>query len=116
MKLSKISLEDKIKLMKILDEKVEQSKEGTKQIDHTELTKLGEKASDLIVKIIYEKLPKQKMLTKYDKEFHEVIDKIEKICPLLSESYAQMYNYIQKGKISKNSTYVKRLNKDKPYS
>jgi hypothetical protein len=81
----------------------------------TKLIELSERASDLIVGIMDEKLPKYRILTKYDKEFHEVIDKIEKICPLMSESYVNMYNDIQKKKISKNSTYYKRLSKHNKY-
>lgn len=79
----------------------------------TELTGLAEKASDLLVKIIDERLPKTKKPTKTDNEFQAILSQIYPICPLLSDSYTLMYNYIQEQKVSAHSTYLKRLTKAK---
>jgi hypothetical protein len=77
----------------------------------TNLVSLGEKASDLLVKIIDEELPKSQQSTKTDIKLKEVLSQIYKICPLLSDSYILMYNYIQEQKISSRDTYYKRLRK-----
>ena len=75
------------------------------------LIKLSERASDLLVEIIDESLPKTKAPTKRDVEFKEVLSRIYEICPLLSDSYTRMYNYIQKEKVSSKGSYVKQSRK-----
>jgi hypothetical protein len=77
----------------------------------TKLIKLSEKASDLLVRIIDEPLPKTRTPTKNDIELNEVLSKIYLISPLLSDSYMQMYNHLQKGKISSDDSYITQLKK-----
>lgn len=86
----------------------------------TELTGLAERASDLLMKIIDERLPKTKTPTKTDLEFQAVLLQIHPICQWLSNSYVLMYNYIQEQKVREQKssaysapTYLKRLTKAK---
>lgn len=81
--------------------------------EKSDLIKLSERASDLLVKIIEEELPSVRQPTDCDVEFKEVLSQIHPICPLLSDSYKIMYNHIQKQKISSGDTYYKRLKKNK---
>ena len=77
--------------------------------DLIEVKRLGESASNLLVNIMDEKLPKEKLPTEFDNEFKKVLIEIREICPLLSDSYAVMYNHIQEVKISSGDGYYKRL-------
>jgi len=77
--------------------------------EKTKLIELSEKASDLLVGIIDEALPKTKTPTENDVRFKKILSKIYQICPLLSDSYIRMYNHIQEQKISSHDSYVKRL-------
>jgi len=77
--------------------------------EKTKLITFSERASDLLVKIIDKNLPKMRKPTKQDKEFKQILSKIYQICPLLSDSYVLMYNYIQKQKISLGDSYFKRI-------
>ena len=79
--------------------------------EKSRLMELGGKASDLLVNIMDENLPKTKEPTKNDTEFKEILSQIHEICPLLSDSYTGMYNYIQKQKTASKDYYVKRIKK-----
>jgi hypothetical protein len=68
--------------------------------DKTRLIMLSEKASDLLVAIIEDKLPSSPQATNRDYEFKDTLFQIYDICPLMSDSYTIMYNYIQTQKIS----------------
>ncbi|NCN51667.1 hypothetical protein GW931_01515 [archaeon] len=80
--------------------------------DKIELINLSEKASDLLIKVLEEKIPKKETPTKNDVEFQRTLTYINKISPLLSEGYTKMYNYIQEKKLNENSTYLKKLTKN----
>jgi hypothetical protein len=79
--------------------------------EKSRLIKFAESASELLVKIIDEDLPKEEEPSKNDVYFRHIISQINTICPLLSDSYVLMYNYIQKEKLSPDSLYLKRLRK-----
>jgi len=70
---------------------------------------LSEKASDLLIKILEEKIPKAEIPTKNDLEFKRMVNQIYQISPILSEGYLKMYNYLQKEKITPKSKYIKQL-------
>jgi hypothetical protein len=70
---------------------------------------LSEIASDLLVEIIDEALPKEKVPTRNDLNFKRVINNIYGLCPALSDSYKVMYNHIQENKIKPESSYVKHI-------
>ncbi|MBS3085888.1 hypothetical protein J4225_04365 [Candidatus Pacearchaeota archaeon] len=72
------------------------------------LTELGEETSGLLVKIIEEPLPKKWITTNNGNKFRELLKEIYLICPLLSDSFMEMYNYVQREK-STGSAYLKRL-------
>ncbi|OIO40562.1 hypothetical protein AUJ61_01840 [Candidatus Pacearchaeota archaeon CG1_02_30_18] len=74
-----------------------------------ELIGLSEKASDLLIKILEEKIPKAEIPTKNDLEFKRMVNQIYQISPILSEGYLKMYNYLQKEKITPKSKYIKQL-------
>ena len=78
----------------------------------TELVGLSEKASDLLIKILEEKIPEAEIPTKNDLEFKRMVNQIYQISPLLSEGYIKMYNYLQKEKITPKSKYIKQLRID----
>ena len=75
------------------------------------LIKLSEKASDLLINIVDEDLPSVKQPTNRDLEFKKILAQIYQICPLLSDSYTLMYNHIQEQKIYPQDNYCKRLRK-----
>jgi FKBP-type peptidyl-prolyl cis-trans isomerase (trigger factor) len=75
----------------------------------TRLTKLGEIASDLLVKIVDEHVPKEAIPTETDLLFKRTLEQIYYVCPLLSKGYVLMYNQIQKDKINSDSTYLKKI-------
>lgn len=77
--------------------------------EKTKLIKLSERASDILVKIMDEKLPKEKTYTINDILFKGILLNIHEICPLLSDSYSIMYNYLQKQKISSKDNYFKQI-------
>jgi len=77
-----------------------------------ELIGLSEKASDLLIKILEEKIPKAEIPTKNDLEFKRMVNQIYQISPILSEGYLKMYNYLQKEKITPKSKYIKQLRID----
>ena len=79
--------------------------------EKTKLIELADKVSALLVGTIDEPLPKTKTPTKSDIEFKEILVKIHQICPLLSDSYTQMYNHIQEQKRDSNDSYIKQLKK-----
>ena len=76
------------------------------------LIRLTETASNLLVNIIEETLPSIKQPTKKDIEFNQILNQIYPISPLLSDSYVDMYNNIQKEKMDSQDTYYKKLRKD----
>lgn len=80
--------------------------------EKTKLIELSEKASDLLVGTIDEPLPKTRTPTQNDIEFKEILSKIYQICPLLSDSYAHMYNHVQSKKRDSNDSYIKRISKN----
>ncbi|PJE81655.1 hypothetical protein COU58_01795 [Candidatus Pacearchaeota archaeon CG10_big_fil_rev_8_21_14_0_10_32_42] len=80
-----------------------------------DLLELSEKAANLIIKILEEKNSHSKIPTKNDLKFKETLKQIYHICPLLSDGYAEMYNFIQKEKINEKSSYQKRLIKNGKY-
>jgi hypothetical protein len=82
--------------------------------DTTKLTELGEIASDLLVKIMDADIQKEAVPTDMDILFKRTLTQIYSICPLLSDGYIKMYNYIQKQKIGPESEYLKimRINHD----
>lgn len=75
------------------------------------LTKLSERASDLLVDMINEDLPSKEKPTKKDLEFEQLLSQIYKVSPLLSDSYRTMYNYLQQQKASPDDSYIKQLRK-----
>ena len=77
--------------------------------EKTKLIELSEITAGLLVEMLEEDTPKTKKPTKRDIKFKKIISQIYGICPFLSDSYASMYNRIQKEKISKGDSYVKRL-------
>ena len=77
------------------------------------LKKLGYKASDLLIEIYDESLPKKRGPTKKDLKFKKVLCEIHKIFSPLSDAYVEMYNHIQKKKVSKKDSYCKILRKEK---
>ena len=77
-----------------------------------ELTNLSEKASELLIKILEEKITVKEIPTKNDLEFKRMVNQIYQISPLLSEGYIKMYNYLQKEKTTPKSKYMKQLKKD----
>jgi hypothetical protein len=82
-----------------------------------ELSFFGIRASNLLVEIIDEPLPKEKIPTRRDIEFKEILAQINSICPLLSDSYMLMYNYIQKEKSNpKEDSYLKHLRRNNALS
>ena len=80
--------------------------------EKTKLIELSEMTSDLLVEMLEEDIPKTKKPTEKDIKIKKLIFEIYKICPLLSDSYASAYNCIQKGKISKEDSYIKRLRRE----
>ena len=85
--------------------------------EKTKLIRLSERASDLLVKMIDEELPKLKIPTEGDNEFKRILSQIYEICPLLSDSYKEMYNYAQKQKYmeekgKKEDVYYKQLRRN----
>jgi hypothetical protein len=58
--------------------------------------KLSERVSDLIVKIADEEISHLKEESETDKEVKYLIEEIKKICPVLSEGYSKMYDYLKK--------------------
>lgn len=80
--------------------------------EKSNLVRLSERASNLLVDIIEENLPSVQQPTNPDIEFMKILSQIHKICPLLSDSYISMYNHIQKQKICQENTYYKRLRKE----
>lgn len=81
--------------------------------EKSELIKLSEKASDLMVKIIDEPISIIPYVTRLEKEFVETIAQMHKISPLLSDSYAVMYNHIQEQKRPTKEWLFKRID---PYN
>jgi len=79
--------------------------------EKSNLVKLSERVSDLLVDIIDEELPSVQQPTNRDIEVKDLLSQIYQICPLLSDSYTLMYNHIQEQKISSEDTYYKRLRK-----
>lgn len=77
----------------------------------SKLVALSETASELLVDILEEELPSQRVPTKNDLDFKKIIEQISPLCSLLAESYDLMYNHIQKQKISPESDYFKRIRK-----
>jgi len=78
--------------------------------ERAKLTALVERASKLLVEIIYEELPKAEAATKNDIEFDNVLAQIHKINPYLADSYVNMYNYLQEQKAGETD-YYKQLKK-----
>ena len=60
--------------------------------EKTKLIRLSERASDLLVKMIDEELPKLKITTEGENEFKRIISQMIEICHLLSKSYKEMYS------------------------
>ena len=77
------------------------------------LKELSERCADVLVDIIEEGLPKAQKATGKDEQFKSILFEMYNLCPLLSDSYMQMYNEIQKEKISASHKYYKRLRKNK---
>ena len=77
--------------------------------EKSNLVKLSERVSDLLVDIIDEELPSVQQPTNRDIEVKNLLSQIYQICPLLSDSYTLMYNHIQEQKISSEDTYYKKF-------
>lgn len=79
--------------------------------NRTNLIKLSERASNLLVEMIDEDIPSAERSTKREEEFEHVLSQMYKICPLLSNSYAKMYNQLQEEKASPDKSYIGCLRK-----
>lgn len=78
--------------------------------DKTKLIILSERASELLVEIMNEENPKERIKTKADINFQNTLSKIFYICPQLSDGYMKMYNFIQETKSKEEKlNYKKRL-------
>jgi hypothetical protein len=77
--------------------------------DEIRLIILSNQASSLILRIIDEEIPKERVPTQNDVEFQNVVNQIYLSSPLLADSYKVMYNYIQKQKTPPGIDYLKRL-------
>jgi hypothetical protein len=80
--------------------------------EKTKLIILSERASELLVEILAEENPKERIQTEMDAKFHKTMAQMNYHCPALSDEYIKMYNKIQEIKAKEDgATYLKRLRK-----
>ncbi len=81
--------------------------------EKTKLIILSERASELLVEILAEENPKERIKTEADEKFHKTIGQLNFHCPALADEYMRMYNSIQEIKAKEdNASYLKRLRKE----
>lgn len=81
--------------------------------EKTKLIILGEKVSELLVEILAQDNPKDRIPTQKDIDFNKTITTLNYYCPLLAEAYVKMYNFIQEAKSKEEGlVYLKRLRKE----